>query len=110
MRLLFDQNLSPALVGTLADIYPGSRHTEDLGGGQKPDLDIWRLAAENDFVVVSEDSDFHARCMVQGPPPKLIWRRTGNCSTAKIADLLRINSALIHTFAEHPTEAFIAIS
>lgn len=29
--LLFDQNLSPRLVASLADIYPGSLHVDAIG-------------------------------------------------------------------------------
>jgi predicted nuclease of predicted toxin-antitoxin system len=42
MKLLFDHNLSPRLVGCLADIYPQSSHLYFLGLDQADDRDIWQ--------------------------------------------------------------------
>ncbi len=41
MKLLFDQNLSSALVGRLSDLYPGSTHVKTLGMMKAEDGVIW---------------------------------------------------------------------
>ena len=61
MRLLLDQNLAPALVHMLADIFPDSAHVRTLGLERAPDEELWEFAAANGFAVVSKDSDFHQR-------------------------------------------------
>ena len=53
------------------------------------DLAVWRDARNNDFILVSLDSDFADLALLHGPPPKVIWLRCGNRPTAEIAELLR---------------------
>ena len=80
MKLLFDENVSPRLVAGLSD------------------------------VSVSKDSDFHQVSFVRGPPPKVIWIRRGNCTTADIEALLRSNQTGILAFAAEADAAFLALS
>ncbi|NLT70435.1 MAG: DUF5615 family PIN-like protein [Verrucomicrobiaceae bacterium] len=64
MKLLFDQNLSSALVGHLADLFPGSTHVKSLGMMSADDVAIWNYAAQNGFTIVSKDSDFQQRSLL----------------------------------------------
>lgn len=89
MKLLFDQNLSPLLVDGLIDLFPDSNHVFRLGIHASPDLDVWKHARKNHFIIVSKDADFGEIIAIRGFPPKLIWLRTGNCTTAQIEALLR---------------------
>lgn len=89
MKLLFDHNLSPRLVSSLADIYPDSNHVFTLGLDQVSDREIWEHARREGFLVVTKDSDFSDLCMLLGFPPKLIWIRRGNCQTSVIEAMLR---------------------
>jgi predicted nuclease of predicted toxin-antitoxin system len=89
VKLLFDQNLSPRLVRSLADIYPDSNHVYPLGLDQVSDREIWEYARREGFLVVTKDSDFSDLCMLLGFPPKLIWIRRGNCQTSAIEAMLR---------------------
>jgi predicted nuclease of predicted toxin-antitoxin system len=98
VKRLFDENLSPALTQRLADIFPDSRHVHDCSLGASADALVWEYAQSKGFVIVSKDSDFHERSLLQEPPPKVIWIRAGNCSTARIEELIRANSVVIHTF------------
>ncbi len=109
MKLLFDENLSPKLPRLLADLFPGSAHVEELGLGATDDARVWAYAATHDFTIVSMDSDFHARSVLHGFPLKVIWLRTGNCTTSHLAGLLRANSLMVHTFARHPSDAFLIL-
>ena len=98
MKLLFDQNLSLRLPRLLADIYPDSLHVADVALANSPDLSVWEYARENGYALVSKDSDFQQWSLLLGAPPKFIWLRVGNCTTARIERILRKHSVAIHTF------------
>lgn len=53
MKLLFDQNLSPRLVGQLAVEFPGSAHVRDAGLAAASDQEVWAYAAAGGFVLWS---------------------------------------------------------
>jgi predicted nuclease of predicted toxin-antitoxin system len=59
---------------------------------------IWQHARANGFTLVSKDSDFQARSLLFGCPPKFIWLRVGNCPIETIETLLRQRFAEIHGF------------
>ena len=99
MKLLFDQNLSPSLPHLLADIYPDSVHVREVALRDADDIVIWEYAKANGYAIVSKDSDFQQRSLLEGAPPKFIWLRVGNCTVARTESLLRNYSAAIHTFA-----------
>ncbi len=81
MRLLFDQNLSPRLVDTLSDVYPGSIHAQAAGLDRATDEEVWTYARGNHLIIVTKDTDFHERSTILGVPPKGVWIHRGNCST-----------------------------
>jgi predicted nuclease of predicted toxin-antitoxin system len=68
MKLLLDQNMAPRLAGRLSDLYPGSAHVQDLGLDTASDDDIWDHVRDNDFVVLTKDSDFGDMGVVRGVP------------------------------------------
>lgn len=84
MKLLLDQSLSPRLSRTLAAVYPGTTH-------------------------VSKDADLHQRRFVLGHPPKVVWIRRGNCSTAEIEEILRARQADLLAFELDEHGAFLAL-
>ena len=89
MRMLFDQNLSHRLVVALEDLFPGSQHVRALGMAEAEDLSIWDHAKFNDFIIVTQDSDYADWNKLRGAPPKIVWLRCGNVSTAQIEAKLR---------------------
>ena len=82
MKLLFDQNLSFKLCLRLKHLFPDSQQVRLLGMSDSDDRDIWRYCGTNDFIVVTQDSDFADMAAVLGPPPKVVWLRCGNQPTA----------------------------
>jgi predicted nuclease of predicted toxin-antitoxin system len=92
VKLLFDQNLSPGLVKRLADLYPDSTHVYHIGIDRVADKELRDYARREGFVIVTKDSDFSDLCILLGFPPKVIWIRRGNCSTATIESILRNHS------------------
>lgn len=109
MKLLFDENLSPRLVGDLADLFPESRHVRDAGLASAQDTAVWRYATENGFTIVSKDSDFHQRSFLFGAPPKVIWVSLGNCTTAEISETLRSQAERIRAFGEEADGTFLVV-
>ena len=98
MKFLFDQNLSPVLVKKLHDLFPGSKHVQEIGLGRASDARIWTYALENKFTIISKDTDFSDQVEVSGYPPKVIWIRKENCSTKDIEMMLRENFLDIKNF------------
>lgn len=86
MKLLFDQNLSRHLVRELHPEFADSAHVSSLDLDTATDHEIWAYAAENDYLIVSKDSDFRQLAFLAGPPPKALWLRVGNSPTAAIAN------------------------
>jgi predicted nuclease of predicted toxin-antitoxin system len=109
MRLLFDQNLSPRLVDSLIDVYPGASHVSLVGLDRATDEDVWDYAAANDCVIVSKDSDFSDTSVVRGFPPKIIWIRLGNCTTAQIERALRSSNEGIAAFVNDPDAGVLEV-
>jgi predicted nuclease of predicted toxin-antitoxin system len=110
VRLLFDENLSHQLARLLADIFPQSLHVRDVGLKSADDAVVWQYAKENHLIIVSKDSDLHQRSFVIGHPPKLVWVRLGNCSSAEVAGLLRRRFSAITTFHDDAESSFLALS
>src|SRR5438045_7803257 len=110
MKLLFDQNLSPRLVGMLAAEFPGSEHVRNVGLAASPDPAIWAFAGANGFTIVSKDADFQQRALLFGHPPKVVWIRLGNCPTVAVAGLLRARQADMLAFEADPALALLLLS
>jgi predicted nuclease of predicted toxin-antitoxin system len=109
VKLLFDQNLSPKLITRLADLYPNSEHLDLLGLGTADDVLVWEHAKRNDFVVVTKDADFADLSVLRGFPPKVVWIRRGNCSTADIENLLRDHNLVIQDLATDSTSGILTV-
>jgi predicted nuclease of predicted toxin-antitoxin system len=109
VKLLFDEQLSFRLVADLSNVYPGSTHVLTLGLGGAQDRVLWERAAAEGLTLVTKDEDFHRLSVLLGPPPKVIWIRLGNCTTADVSRLLRFRSDDIDAFFNHPEAAFLEL-
>ena len=110
MKLLLDQNISHRLARRVSDLYPGSTHTRRIGLREAPDSAIWDYALNNGFMIVTKDSDFQARSMIDGHPPKVVWITRGNCSNDEIESILRDNHQAIAAFHANPTKSLITLA
>jgi predicted nuclease of predicted toxin-antitoxin system len=110
MRLLFDQNLSHRLVGMLATEFANSIHVRQVGMATASDSTVWAYAAANGLAIVSKDTDFEQRALLLGPPPKVVWVRLGNCSTAAVAALLRDRYSAVLAFEADAAASFLALA
>lgn len=104
--LLFDANLSPRLVGRLAEDFPMSVHVEVIGL-RATDEEIWRYAIGQRLTIVTKDSDFVARAALYGPPGKVIVLTTGNCRTSLVENVLRFHKHAIHLFITDESESIL---
>jgi predicted nuclease of predicted toxin-antitoxin system len=109
MKLLFDQNLSFRLCQIVADLFPDSSHVRVLELSEARDQTIWDYAKANGFTIVSQDVDFAEMAALLGTPPKVIWLRAGNQSTAAISALLKLHAAVIVEFGSDDTTACLEI-
>jgi predicted nuclease of predicted toxin-antitoxin system len=109
VKLLFDQNLSRYLIGQLRDVFPESEHVTSLGLHAATDQEIWSYAGEHGHVIVSKDSDFRQLAFLHGPPPKAIWLRVGNASTATVLQVLLDHVDAIEAFSASEEEALLVL-
>ena len=109
MRLLLDQNLSVRLLAAVANRFPRSQHVAEVGLARATDAEVWDYARSEALTIVSKDGDFHHLSLLRGPPPKVIWLRAGNCTTAEVALILLRNASEIEQFIAEPTDALLLL-
>lgn len=109
MKLLYDANLSPALVRNLSDVYPNSSHVFAHSEMQYDDRAIWSHARDSQFAIVSKDTDFAHLSMLFGPPPKVVLLAVGNASTNQIEQLLRRDAGLVGLFFENDRSGLLIL-
>lgn len=109
MRLLLDQNLSRNLVRHLRETYPETVHVSAVGLEGATDRGIWDFAGQNGYLIVSKDSDFRQLAFMLGPPPKVIWLRVGNVSTAGVLQIPLDHQEAIDAFEDSEEEALLVL-
>ena len=93
MKLLLDENISRRIIPKLQVHYPKSDHVALIDLEHLPDSEIWCYALNNDFTIVTKDSNFEEMSLIKGSPPKVIWIKLGNVS----------NTVLLSTLIENQT-------
>jgi predicted nuclease of predicted toxin-antitoxin system len=109
VKLLLDENLSDRVTQRILDLYPDSTHVKSLGLIRASDIEIWTVASQHGYTLVSKDADFHQRSLIFGHPPKLVLLRTGNCPTARVAELLRASYDLLSAFDSDPDASILIL-
>lgn len=109
MKLLLDHNLSHRLVARLADAFPDSTQTRLLDFTRAADTEIWFYARTHGFSIVTKDNDFAELAVLRGAPPKVIWLRTGNCSSSAVERLLRAKYVEIIDFDDDPERVVLEL-
>lgn len=99
MKFLFDQNISQRILKALPESFFGSSHVKNERLINALNRQILEFAKKNDFVIVTQDSDFNELNSLYGFPPKIIWIRSENLKTQAIIDLLSNNEQEINQFA-----------
>jgi predicted nuclease of predicted toxin-antitoxin system len=83
MRFLLDAQLSPALCQYIADRFTVEvNHVSEFGLVPVSDMEIFLYAREHQATVITKDRDFLELSRRHGPPPQVVWIRSGNTSNA----------------------------
>ncbi len=109
MKLLLDQNISHRILPALLSSFPDSKHVRDFGMSSADDTTIWNLAAQEQFAIVSKDSDFLHRSLLSNGLPKVIQLQVGNCSTLQIQKLLLQERKIIAQFLSNLEESLLVL-
>lgn len=109
VKLLLDQNISLHLVRQLDANYPGTAHVRDLDMGRASDQRIWEYAIEEEFVILSKDSDFCHRSLLFGQPPQVIWLALGNCTTSTVNTALESAAESIQAFGADGSRSLLIL-
>lgn len=91
MRFLVDVNLPPRLARWLSSRGHEARHLVDLNLLTATDTGIWDRGKNEEEIIVSRDNDFYDRSLIFGAPPQVFHIAVGNCSNARLFDLLQSN-------------------
>lgn len=97
-KILIDNNLSVKLQEVLADVFPGSMHVADLYLTDAVDSQLWKLAQEQEYAIMTKDKDFYHRVSVSGAPPAIIWITRGNCSNREMLELVEKHIPMVRSF------------
>jgi predicted nuclease of predicted toxin-antitoxin system len=77
MRLLLDENISPALVRLLADLGVYSQPVPHVGLAGRPDHAVWQYALDHDFAVVTTNArDFISLLDAPAHPGLIVLRES----------------------------------
>lgn len=98
MKILFDQNISFRIVSKISDCFPEAKQVRLLNIENYSDIDIWNFAKENEYTIVTFDSDFFDISSIKGHPPKIIWLRFGNTTTNYLAGIINSKKEIIKDF------------
>ncbi|MCL2417006.1 MAG: DUF5615 family PIN-like protein [Bacteroidales bacterium] len=109
MKLLFDQNISYRILQLLPDSFSDCRQVGVVGLHNSKDSDIWQFAKQNNFTIVTFDSDFFDMSILHGSPPKVVWLRTGNIPTSGLAERMILNFSTISSFIDNPEQSCLDI-
>ena len=110
VRLLFDQNLSPRLVRRLTDVFPGSLHVTTVGLDRAPDLVVWEYARQHGLMLATKDVDFADLAAIRGFPPRVVWLRLRNCTTAEVESTLRQQASAILQVSTDPLVGVLIVA
>src|SRR3989337_2498526 len=108
MKLLFDQNCHQDWL-RLTDIFPDSTHVHLKGLDRAMDDVVWKWAHEHGFTIVTKDADFNELSTLRGFPPKIIWIKAGNCTTAQIERLIRTHCEAIKQMQDDPNVGILLL-
>jgi len=88
MRFFVDVQLPGTLARWLRGRGCDAVHALERELGQADDRALWRLAEEEERIMISKDEDFFILATRPGDSGRLLWLRIGNCRTADLLSLL----------------------
>ena len=89
MTLWLDAQISPVMAVWLRMRFDVETiAVRDLGLRDAEDPEIYAADRDANAVVMTKDSDFVELLERYGPPPQIIWLRSGNTTNARLKQLL----------------------
>lgn len=104
MKFLIDNNLSYKLVSHLKSAGLHSSHIKNIASVFALDDEIWELAKEQGFVIITKDNDFNELSQLFGCPPKVVHLMCGNKKTSYVANLIISNKGELADFVHSDME------
>lgn len=88
MKFLIDANLTFKFARVLKNKGFEILHTDDLPNKERTtDSELRKLSVEQNYTIITKDSDFLDSHLIQGIPPKLLMITTGNISNKELLGL-----------------------
>ena len=88
LKFLIDTQLPPRLATWIRNNSIEAKHTFDYPKGQfLSDSEIRKIAVNEDFIIVTKDTDFFEYFLIKGIPPKVLLLEVGNISNGDLIDL-----------------------
>lgn len=109
MRFLFDQNISHRILKQLPEEFSDSTSVKQAGLINATDRQVWEFARKQEYIIVTQDSDFNDLNSLYGFPPKIIWIRSGNLNTKEILRILIDHTDDIEKFASDTSKGCFEI-
>ena len=106
---MFDNNISHRVLPGIDKLFLNSTHVMLKNLDQVSDLEVWEFAKENNYTIVTKDSDFNDLVIFKGTPPKVIWLKIGNCRVSDIEKILKTNEQTIKVFLNEEDSAILEI-
>lgn len=101
MKILIDQNISFRLIQKIEATFPDITHVKYCNLSDANDFEIFIYAKNNQFkAILTLDEDFDNILLEHKAPPKVIWLRIGNTSTATLAEIMLQNADTIFDFLD----------
>ncbi len=103
MRFLYDVHISYKLTKHLIDLGFEAIHVNEiLNKSETKDSDLCKFADQNDYIIVSKDSDFKDSYFVKQSPKKLIKINLGNIPNQELIKIFNKNIRAIQKLELKP--------
>jgi predicted nuclease of predicted toxin-antitoxin system len=101
VRLWVDAQISPSVARWIHDTFGVEASTlKELGLRDAEDLDIFFAARAAGATVMTKDEDFADLVLRHGPPPQIVWIRSGNTSTTKLRQILAVHWTVVQSLLD----------
>jgi predicted nuclease of predicted toxin-antitoxin system len=111
MKILCDVHISIKIAKLFASKGIASVHVNDiLDKWFTSDIKISDFADENDFTVITKDSDFKNSHFIKRSPKKLIKINLGNISTIRLLEIFESCYTLINEKFDNNLECYFEIN
>ncbi|MBP9838205.1 MAG: DUF5615 family PIN-like protein [Proteobacteria bacterium] len=90
MKFLIDNQLPRNLTTFIRSKGYDSKHVSEIGLSSARDIEIYRYAVLNDYIIISKDEDFFHLVNNSKDVIQLLWVRLGNCRSKFLNDYFNL--------------------